>query len=82
MTQWFTANQSNAVTPLEREFFKRVGGAYNDYLTDSTNLLAAKLGFLESKAVAFPTSYEKVQQQSERLLDLCDAFIRDQEFGL
>ena len=78
LTQWFTANQSNAVTPLEREFFKRVGGAYNDYLTDSTNLLAAKLGFLESKAVAFPTSYEKVQQQSERLLDLCDAFIRDQ----
>ena len=78
LTQWFEANQSNAVTPLEREFFKRVGGAYIDYLTDSTNLLAAKLGFLESKAVAFPTSYEKVQQQSQRLLDLCDAFIRDQ----
>jgi len=78
LTQWFDANQSDAVTPLEREFFKRMGGAYNDYLMDSTNLLTARIGFLESKAVAFPTSYEKVQQQSQRLLDMCDAFIRDQ----
>ncbi|MGB7767635.1 MAG: ATP-binding protein [Verrucomicrobiia bacterium] len=78
LTQWFEANRTNAVTPLEREFFKRMSGAYNDYLTDSTNLLNARIGFLESKAVAFPTSYEKVQQQSQHLLDLCDAFIRDQ----
>ncbi len=78
LTQWFEANRTNAVTPLEREFFKRMAGAYNDYLTDSTNLLTARIGFLESKAGAFPTSYEKVQQQSQRLLDLCDAFIRDQ----
>jgi signal transduction histidine kinase len=78
LTQWFNANQKEAVTPLEREFFKRMGGAYNHYLTDSTNLLAAKLGFLQTKAVAFPTSYEKVQQQSERLLKLCDVFISDQ----
>ena len=78
LTGWFKTNQSNAVTPLEREFFKRMGGAYNDYLTDSTNLLSARIGFLESKAVAFPGSYEKVQQQSQRLLDLCDSFIRDQ----
>src|SRR5579859_380644 len=78
LTQWFNANQSNAVTPLEREFFKRMGGAYNDYLADSTNLLSARIGFLETKAVAFPGSYEKVQQQSERLLNLCDSFIRDQ----
>jgi signal transduction histidine kinase len=78
LTQWFEANRTNALTPLEREFFKRMAGAYNDYLTDSTNLLMAKIGFLESKAAAFPTSYEKVQQQSQRLLDLCDAFIRDQ----
>ncbi len=78
LTRWFETNQSNAVTPLEREFFKRTGGAYNDYLTDSTNLLSARIGFLQTKAVAFPTSYEKVQQQSQRLLDLCDSFIRDQ----
>jgi signal transduction histidine kinase len=78
LTQWFEANQTNAVTPLEREFFKRMAGAYNAYLTDSTNLLTARIGFLESKAVAFPTSYEQVQKQSQHLLDLCDAFIRDQ----
>jgi signal transduction histidine kinase len=78
LTQWFNTNRSDAVTPLEREFFKRMGGAYNDYLTDSTNLLSARLGFLESKTVAFPSSYEKVQKQSQRLLDLCDSFIRDQ----
>jgi len=78
LTWWFEANQTNAVTPLEREFFKRMSGAYNDYLTDSTNSLTAKISFLQSKAVAFPTSYEQVQQQSQRLLDLCDAFIRDQ----
>jgi signal transduction histidine kinase len=78
LTLWFKYNQSDAVTPLEREFFRRMGGAYNDYLTDSTNLLAARIGFLESKAVAFPGSYEKVQKQSQRLLDLCDTFIRDQ----
>jgi signal transduction histidine kinase len=78
LTQWFKANQSDAVTPLEREFFKRMGGTYNDYLTDSTNLLSARIGFLETKAVAFPNSYEQVQQQSQRLLNLCDSFIRDQ----
>ena len=78
LTEWFDANQTNAVTPLEREFFKRVSSTYNDYLMDSTNLLTARIGFLESKAVAFPTSYEKVQTQSQHLLDLCDAFIHDQ----
>ena len=30
LTQWFQANQNNAVTPLEREFFMRVGGAFLD----------------------------------------------------
>jgi len=78
LTQWFEANRTNAVTPLEREFFKRMSNSFNNYLMDSTNLLMAKIGFLETKAVAFPTSYEKVQQQSQHLLDLCDAFIRDQ----
>jgi signal transduction histidine kinase len=78
LTRWFDTNKRDAVTPLEREFFKRMGGAYSDYLAGSTNLLSARLGFLESKAVAFPGSYEKVQKQSQRLLDLCDSFIRDQ----
>ena len=78
LTRWFDMNRRDAETPLEREFFKRTGGAYSDYLAGSTNLLSARLGFLESKAVAFPGSYEKVQKQSQRLLDLCDSFIRDQ----
>ena len=54
LTQWFRKNQANAVTPLEREFFKRMTGTFNEYLVDSTNLLTAKIGFLETKAVAFP----------------------------
>jgi signal transduction histidine kinase len=78
LTQWFDANRTNAVTPMEREFFKQMNGTYNGYLKDSTNLLTARIGFLESKAFAFTGSYEKVQEQSHHLLDLCDAFIRDQ----
>jgi signal transduction histidine kinase len=81
LTQWFQANQTNAVTPLEREFFKRMTGSFNNYLADTTNLLNAKIGFLETKAVAFPTSYEKVQQQSQHLLTLCDLFIQDQNLA-
>ena len=81
LTWWFEANQTNAVTPLEREFFKRMSGSFNDYLMDSSNLLTAKIGFFETKTVAFPTSYEKVQQQSQHLLGLCDTFIHDQSLA-
>ncbi len=81
LTQWFRKNQADAVTPLEREFFKRMTGTFNEYLVDSTNLLTAKIGFLETKAVAFPTSYEKVQRQSQHLLAMCDTFIRDQSLA-
>jgi len=81
LTQWFRSNQTNAVTPLETKFFKLMSAPFNGYLTASTNLLTAKIGFLESKAVAFPTSYEKVQKQSQHLLDLCDTFIRDQSLA-
>lgn len=81
LTKWFHTNQTNAVTPLEREFFKQMTGAFNDYLADSTNLLNAKIAFLETKAAAFSNSYEKVQQQSQHLLKLCDAFISDQSLA-
>lgn len=81
LTQWFRTNQTNAVTPLEREFFKRMSNSFNDYLVDSTNLLTARIGFLETKAFAFPGSYEKVQKQSQHLLQLCDRFIRDQSLA-
>lgn len=78
LAQWFEANRTNAVTPLERDFFKRMNVSFNNYLTDSSNLLTAKTGFLETKSVAFLASYEKVQQQSQYLLGLCDAFIQGQ----
>ena len=81
LTQWFEANRTNAVTPMERQFFGQLGGAYYDYLNVSTNLLEAGTGRLQTKAGAFPTSYEKVQQQSQHLLDLCDAFIYGQKLA-
>ena len=81
LTQWFDTNQTNAVTPLEREFFKRMSGTFNNYMTDSTNLLTAKVAFLQTKAAAFSSSYERVQQQSKHLLKLCDTFISDQSLA-
>jgi signal transduction histidine kinase len=81
LTQWFEANRTNAVTPMEHQFFEQVGGAYYDYLNVSTNLLVASNGMLQTKVGAFPTSYEKVQQQSQHLLDLCDAFIYGQKLA-
>ncbi|MGD0744602.1 MAG: ATP-binding protein [Verrucomicrobiota bacterium] len=81
LTQWFEANRTNAITPLERQFFEQMGGAYYDYLNVSTNLLVASNSRLQTKVGAFPTSYEKVQQQSQHLLDLCDAFIYGQRLA-
>jgi signal transduction histidine kinase len=78
LTRWFGENCSRATTPLERGFFEHMGKACRDYLTESTNVLEAGLGWFQSKAGAFPASYEKVQKQSQNLLDLCDAFILDQ----
>jgi signal transduction histidine kinase len=79
LTQWFEANRTNAVTPMERQFFEQMGGAYYDYLNMSTNLLDASNSRLQTKVGAFPTSYEKVQQQSQHLLVLCDDFIYGQK---
>jgi len=81
LTQWFEANRTNAVTPMEHQFFEQIGGAYYDYLNVSTNLLVAGNGVLQTKVGAFPTSYEKVQQQSQHLLELCDAFIYGQKLA-
>ena len=81
LTQWFEANRSKAVTPMEHQFFEQIGSAYYDYLNVSTNLLVASNGILQTKVGAFPTSYEKVQQQSQHLLDLCDRFITGQRLA-
>jgi len=80
LTRWLETDRTNAVTALERKFFEQMGGAYQEYLTESTNLLNAGTG-IQTKAGAFPTSYEKVQQQSQQLLKLCDNFIRDQRLA-
>jgi len=50
-------------------------------LNVSTNLLVAGTGVLQTKVGAFPTSYERVQLQSQHLLDLCDAFIYGQRLA-
>jgi len=81
LTRWFEANRTNAVMPMERQFFEQMGGAYYDYLNVSTNLLGAGNSRLQTKAGAFPTSYEQVQKQSQHLLDLCDAFIYGQRLA-
>lgn len=78
LTQWFNARSNSAATPPEREFFESMARAYGEHLKDSTNALEASLGWFQSKAGAFPASYERVQAQSQHLLDLCDAFIKDQ----
>ena len=78
LTQWFRAHSTNATSPGEREFLDGLASAYQEHLQESTNVLEASLGWFESKAGAFPASYEKVQSQSQHLLDLCDAFIEGQ----
>jgi signal transduction histidine kinase len=77
--QWLDQNATNTITPVEREFFKQVTTAYDDYYVESTQVLEASLGRLQSiQARDFKNSYEKVQNQSRHLLDLCDSFISNQ----
>ncbi|HEY3914692.1 MAG TPA: ATP-binding protein [Verrucomicrobiae bacterium] len=76
---WLDQNATNATTPIEAEFFRQVRLAYGNYLKESGPVLQAKLGWWKStQAREFKESYEKVQIQSRRLLDLCDSFIDDQ----
>lgn len=76
LKQWFESNRTNAVTPLERQFFDEVGTVLDDYLNESLLLLLG--GLDRSKPNQFPRSYEKVGQQSKQLLDLCELFIAAQ----
>ena len=78
LTQWFNARSNSAATRTEREFFDNMSSAYHEHLKESTNVLKASLGWFQTKAGAFPASYEKVQAQSQHLLDLCDTFIQSQ----
>jgi signal transduction histidine kinase len=72
-------NSTNAATPLERDFLERIRTAYTDYLVESAKVLeASRAHWSSSQAKDFLVSYEKVRQQSEQLLGLCDTFIDHQ----
>jgi signal transduction histidine kinase len=71
-------NSTNAATPLERDFFKRIGTVYDGYLIESAKVLEASRAWWISPAKDFQVSYEKVQKQSGLLLSLCDSFIENQ----
>ena len=78
--QWLERNSTNTTTPLERDFFRRIGTAYNDYMVESAKVLEANRARWSNAArdKDFKDSYETVQQQSKYLLGLCDRFIVDQ----
>jgi signal transduction histidine kinase len=71
-------NRTNPATPLESDFLQRVGAAYDDYLVESAKVIEASRAWWRSPSKDFQVSYEKVQQQSEQLLSLCDTFIDNQ----
>jgi len=76
---WLESSRTNAATAREQEFLTQILGEYNDYLTESTKVLEASIGrWSVTQARDFKKSYEKVQQQSEHLLFLCDTFIDNQ----
>jgi signal transduction histidine kinase len=75
--QWLEQNGAIAATPLEREFFRQVRTAYDEYSAQSTAVLEESRGFL-NKGSKFKSSYEKVLAESQGLLDLCDTFIDNQ----
>ncbi len=80
--QWLEQNRTNAATPLEREFFRQVRVAFTDYMAASTALLHESLGnfgiITFREGAKFKASYEKVQNQSRHLVNLCDSFIDNQ----
>jgi signal transduction histidine kinase len=76
---WLESSGANAGSTPERDFLKQIQVEYDDYLAESTKVLEASLGRFEgAQARDFKKSYEKVQQQSEHLLFLCDTFIDNQ----
>jgi signal transduction histidine kinase len=79
LKHWLERNRTNAISELEHEFFAKVGTAYDDYRGESAQVLeASRNRWLTTQARNFQDSYEKVQQQSQYLLNLCNSFIEDQ----
>jgi signal transduction histidine kinase len=76
---WLTQNSAAAASPLERQFFQKVRTEYDQYEQESALLLQEGVGRPNSfPARNFSRTYERVQKQSERLLELCDSFVNDQ----
>jgi signal transduction histidine kinase len=76
--QWLSQN-TNQSTSAERKFFNDLAGPYEEYLVSSKPILEASLGRWQStQARDFKSSYQKVQGQSQQLLDLCDSFVANQ----
>lgn len=78
LTSWLNGRSNSAASQPERDFFNDMVTAYGKHLQESTNALEASLSWFQTKAGAFPASYEKVQAQSEHLLTLCDTFVAEQ----
>lgn len=79
MRTWLETSRTNIATPLEQRFFDEVSAAYEEYEAESLRLLESGFGWLQStKAREFKASYEKVQSQSQHLLELCDKFVSEQ----
>jgi len=77
--KWFDANKPLASTRLERDFFHKVGVAYSSYVFDSLAVLEAnRARKATAQAGEFKDSYQKVQDQSQELLRVCDSFIEEQ----
>lgn len=82
LKSWFESNRTNAVTEFEQQFFDQIGSVYDDYFNESMVLLLAGVDRSKSgQSREFPRSYEKVQQQSQQLLDICNAFIAAQRLA-
>ncbi len=76
---WLESTRTNGLMVVELKFLDQIRSEYNDYLVESMKVLEAGLGRFEAtQARDFKKSYEKVQQQSENLLFLCDTFVDNQ----
>ncbi len=77
--KWLDENRLTATAPAERSFFDLVRAAYGDYLAESAQILhGSSGGSAASQTRDFKASYQKVQDDSRSLLELCDSFIRNQ----
>lgn len=77
---WVDESRALATNRLERDFFRQIGTAYDEYAVESMAVLEANRARMSSssKAKEFQDSYTKVQEKSQNLLRLCEIFIEQQ----